>query len=257
MKFIYSLQSEWLKTKRSAASWLCIIGGFFIPTIYLLVFLVKSRTIAGADAMGNVWEMHFISMMQNMKAFLLPMGVIMASSLITQMEFKNNTWKQLHTTPQGLPTIFLAKFSVIAIMTVKFFVFFTIGVIVSGVIPCLIVDGKLPDDSFPILFFVKENIKVFILCLPIMAIQYLISLRFKNFLVPVGIGLVGLIGSMIGSIWEYIYISPYSYVFLDHIRNVDFFKGKININLYQGASIYFVLLMIISYLLFYYKKEKG
>lgn len=257
MKFIYSLQSEWLKTKRSAASWLCIIGGFFIPTIYLIYFLVKSKTIVEADAAGNVWELHFFSLMQNMKAFLLPMGVIMASSLITQMEFKNNTWKQLHTTPQSLTTIFLAKFSVIAIMTVKFFVFFSIGVILSGLIPCLIVNGKLPEDSFPFWFFIKENIKVFILCLPIMAIQYLISLRFKNFLVPVGIGLIGLIGSMIGSMWEYIYISPYSYVFLDHLRNVKVFTGKITINLYQEASIYFVLLMAISYVMFHYKKEKG
>ena len=258
MKFIYSLQSEWLKTKRSAASWLCIIGGFFIPTIYLIAFLVKSKTITEDAPMGNVWEIHFVSLMQNMKAFLLPMGVIMASSLITQMEFKNNTWKQLHTTPQSLPTIFLAKFSVIAIMTVKFFVFFSIGVILSGLIPCLIINGKLPEDPFPFLFFFKENFKVFILCLPIIAIQYLISLRFKNFLVPVGIGLIGLIGSMIGAaVWEYIYVSPYSYVFLDRMKNVDFFKGKIAINLYQGALIYFVMLMSISYVMFYAKKEKG
>lgn len=257
MQFIYSLQSEWLKTKRSAASWLCIIGGFFIPTIYLIVFLVKSRTIEYGVEDGNVWEGHFTNLMRNMKAFLLPMGVIMASSLITQMEFKNNTWKQLHTTPQSLTTIFLAKFSVIAIMTVKFFVFFTIGVILSGLIPCLIIKGKLPDDPFPFLFFIKENCKVFILCLPIMAVQYLISLRFKNFLVPVGIGLVGLIGSMIGSIWEYIYVSPYSYVFLDNVKDLPFFKGKININLYQGAIIYFSLLMLTSYFMFTKKKEKG
>lgn len=257
MQFIYSLQSEWLKTKRSAASWLCIIGGFFIPTIYLIVFLVKSRTIEFGVEDGNVWEAHFINLMRNMKAFLLPMGVIMASSLITQMEFKNNTWKQLHTTPQSLTTIFLAKFSVIAIMTIKFFVFFTIGVILSGLIPCLVINGKLPDDPFPFLFLIKENCKVFILCLPIIAIQYLISLRFKNFLVPVGIGLVGLIGSMIGSIWEYIYVSPYSYVFLDNVKDLPFFKGKININLYQGAIIYFSLLMMISYFMFTKKKEKG
>lgn len=257
MNFIYSLQSEWLKTRRSAASWLCIIGGFFIPTIYFIVFLVKSRTIEYGVTEMNVWEVHFIRMMQNMKAFLLPMGVIMASSLMTQMEFKNNTWKQLYTTPQSLTTIFLAKFSVIVIMTVKFFIFFTIGVILSGLIPCLIINGKLPEDTFPFLFFIKENCKVFILCLPILAVQYLISLRFKNFLVPVGIGLVGLIGSMIGSIWEFIYVSPYSYVFLDNVKNLDFYKEKININLYQGATIYFVLLMIISYYMFISKKEKG
>jgi lantibiotic transport system permease protein len=251
MKFIYSIQSEWLKTKGSAASWLCIIGGFFIPTIYLIYFISKGISIDNPDFSGYCWEMHFNNLMLNMKVFLLPMGVILASSLITQMEFKNNTWKQVHTTPQAYTTIFLAKFSVIALMTVKFFLFFTLGILISGAIPCLLKDQKLPAETFPLLHFLKANVKVFVLCLPILAVQYLISLQFKNFLVPVGIGLVALIGSMMGSGWEYIYISPYSYNILD-VRHVS--SG---LNIYYKASIYFLIVTACSYLLYLRKKEKG
>ena len=38
------------------------------------------------------------------------------------------------------------------------------------------------------MLFLKEDALYFIDCLPIVALQYLISLRFKNFLVPVGAG---------------------------------------------------------------------
>lgn len=63
---------------------------------------------------------HIFSGMAIDGSFLLPMGLILATSLITQMEFRNNTWKQLHTTPQKYSTIFTAKFIVIIGLTLQF-----------------------------------------------------------------------------------------------------------------------------------------
>ena len=249
MNFIHSLQSEWLKTKRSAASWLCIIGGFFIPFIYLIAFLKNNTSINKYP--NQIWETHFNELWHNMAIFLLPMGVILASSLITQMEFKNNTWKQLHASPQSYPTIFLSKYSVIFLMTVKFFLFFNIGLILSGLIPCLIVDGALPKEMIPIMAFLKGNVKLFIACMPILAIQYLISLMFKNFLVPVGIGLVGLIGSMIGMSWNYIFLSPYSYCAMQVV------PIKRDFNLHVYGLVCFAIISVISYILYIRKREKG
>lgn len=251
MNFIYSLQSEWLKTKRSAASWLCLIGGFFIPLIYLVVFIVYHKTINDYYPDYNVWRRHFNDLWQNMAGFLLPMGVILSSSLITQLEYKNNTWKQVHTSPQSFTTIFLAKFSVIVLMTLKFFLFFTIGILVSGIIPCLIFEHRFPIGGFPYDGFLIGSSRIFITCLPIIAIQYLISLKFKNFLVSIGIGLLGLIVSLIGLSWKYIYLSPYSYTAM------NIFSVKREFNIYFYSFIYFVLLMMFAYYLYVSKKEKG
>ena len=249
MNYIYSLQSEWIKTKRSAASWRCIIGGFFIPLIYFIGFLKEKNSIN--DYKFDIWQKLFNQSWQNMAAFLLPMGVILASSLITQIEYKNNTWKQLHATPQTYTNIFIAKFSVIILMTIKFFIFFNIGVILSGLIPCILFDNHLPKENLPIMYFIKWNIKYFITCLPIIAIQYLISLKFKNFLVPIGIGLLGLVGSLIGLSWKYIFISPYSYC------TMTVMQTKRDFNIFQFATIYFIVIMLISYYLYISKKEKG
>ena len=249
MNYNYSLQSEWIKTKRSAASCLCIIGGFFIPLIYFIGFLKEKNSIN--DYKFDIWQKLFNQSWQNMAAFLLPMGVILASSLITQIEYKNNTWKQLHATPQTYTNIFIAKFSVIILMKIKFFIFFNIGVILSGLIPCILFDNHLPKENLPIMYFIKWNIKYFITCLPIIAIQYLISLKFKNFLVPIGIGLLGLVGSLIGLSWKYIFISPYSYC------TMTVMQTKRDFNIFQFATIYFIVIMLISYYLYISKKEKG
>jgi hypothetical protein len=249
MNYINSLQSEWIKTKRSAASWLCIIGGFFIPLIYFIGFLKDKSSIN--DYKLDIWQKLFNQSWQNMAAFLLPMGVILASSLITQIEYKNNTWKQLHATPQTYTNIFIAKFSVIILMTIKFFIFFNIGVILSGLIPCILFDNHLPKENLPVMYFIEGNIKYFITCLPIIAIQYLISLKFKNFLVPIGIGLLGLVGSLIGLSWKYIFISPYSYCAMTITQT------KRDFNIFQFSTIYFILIMLISYYLYISKKVKG
>ncbi len=252
MKFIYCFRSEWLKTKGSSASWLCLIGGFFIPLIYLIVFIVYHKTINDYYPFFNPWRKHYNELWQNMAGFLLPMGVILASSLIAQLEYKNNTWKQVHTTPQSFTTIFLAKFAVVLFMTFKFFLFFTIGILVSGIIPCLIFDHKFPLVGFPAYGFLMGSVKIFITCLPILAIQFLISLKFKNFLVGIGIGLLGLIASLIGMSWKYIYLSPYSYTAM-----IAFPGVKWNFNIYIYAFVYFLVLSGISYYLYISKKEKG
>jgi hypothetical protein len=249
MKFIYSVQSEWIKTKRSSASWLCIIGGFFIPLIYLLKFFYDGNSINSYKV--EIWKLLFNQMWQNMATFLLPMGVILASSLIAQLEYKNNTWKQVHASPQSFTTIFFSKFTVIALMTLKFFLFFNIGILLAGVLPSLIFDHKLPIQEIPITYFLRANYNYFVTCLPILAIQYLISLKFNNFLVAVGIGLLGLIGSLIAMPWKYVYLIPYSY------SPMTVFQGKKDFPIYTYAFVYFVIIMIISYILYVSKKEKG
>ena len=103
--FIDSLGSEWLKRKRTAAAWLVIIGGFFIPSLILFARLYESEGLAVANQNPKFWEIQYTRCWEFMGFFLLPLGVILATSLVTQLEFRNNTWKQLCTTPQSLTTI--------------------------------------------------------------------------------------------------------------------------------------------------------
>ncbi len=59
MIFLYSLYSELLKTKRSASFWLSILGGFFIPVIYLIGFIYNHSSINKYRLDANIWAEHF------------------------------------------------------------------------------------------------------------------------------------------------------------------------------------------------------
>ncbi len=255
ISFLNSFQSEWLKKRHSASSWLTVIGGVFIPVIMLISRLVDYGSLSTTNASPHIWESLYTRSWQFMGLFLLPMGVIMATSLVTQLEFKNNTWKQLHTTPQRLTVIFFAKLAVILAMMLQFFVLFNIGIYLTGAIPALFKGVPYPGEAFPFLHYLKGNGWFFVDCLPIIALQYLISLQFKNFLVPVGAGLGLYVGSVIALFWKYGYTIPYCYAALDFAKKNT--RVDQTVNFHAWAFGYFAGLTIIGYILYLSKKEKG
>lgn len=256
--FLHSFQSEWLKTRHSLAAWLVILGGFFIPAIMVSVRLLYAHTLAADSINPHFWEKIFSNCWQMMALFLLPMGVILATSLITQLEFRNNTWKQLHTTPQYLTIIFAAKLAVILVMLVQLFLLFNIGIYLVGILPHILFGVVWPQEAFPFDFFLKKNAYFLVDCLPIVALQYLISLQFKNFLVPLSAGIGMMVASLTAVEWKYGYIFPYTYCPLNFfdLRNVETTLSQ-GPNIHWWAFGYFVLFTSISYILYLTQKEKG
>lgn len=254
--FIHSFQSEWLKTKRSLASWLVVLGAFFIPLIFVSARLLYPEKTQVELTSPKFWENTLGQSWQLMAIFLLPMGVILATGLITQIEFRNNTWKQLHTTPQRLSIIFWSKLSVILLMLLQFFVLFNVGIVLSGIIPSLLLSqAAYPKEIFPWVYFLKTSGYFFIDCLPIVALQYLVSLQFKNFIVPLSVGIGVLLASLFAVEWQYGYTVPYTYC----LYNFFLLKGaaKNVANIHAWALGYFAVFTLISFILYIYKKEKG
>jgi hypothetical protein len=256
---IRSFQCEWLKTRRSLASWLVLGLAGFTPAILLAIRIAHLDKLAVSYTSADFWEKLWTQSWEAMAAFFLPMGIILVTALITQLEYKNNAWKQLHTTPQKFITIFSAKMTVAVVMLLQLFLLFNLGVYLTGVIPALLsARVDYPTEPLPVGLFLREDLKFFIDCLPMLALQFLLGLQFKNFLVPVGVGfLVWILG--IGFIsWEYSYILPYAYTTLDHFMS----SGQIAlrrppISLQSLALAYFIVITVASYVLYVTKKVKG
>ncbi|MGL6268863.1 MAG: ABC transporter permease, partial [Chitinophagaceae bacterium] len=182
--------------------------------------------------------------------------IILSASLITQIEFKNNTWKQWHTTPQNYSILFIAKLTVIIVMMIQFFVLFNLGIYLSAVVPGLVIKGvPYPIEPIPFSLFIKQNLHFFIFCLPIIGLQYLISLQFRNFMVPVGGGILIWIASVGSLTWKYAYIIPYTHGSLFFLKIEG--RNKQDTNLIGWALCYFCLFTLLSYFFYVTKKEKG
>ena len=133
MSFAISLRVEVIKTKRSAAFWLSVIGAAFVPAIFFLMYFFRPEVFT-VQLKNNSWENHFMTGWQALSAFMLPMFVILTCSLISQIEFKNNTWKQVFASPQTLGNIFFSKFLTIQLMILFCFLLFDLCMITCAVV---------------------------------------------------------------------------------------------------------------------------
>jgi len=256
MSFIISTQVELLKTKRTPSAWLVIVGAAFIPMVYLLFFLLSPvETIQ--DMGAQPWAVYIIRSWQIYCFFVLPMTIILVSTLVTQIEFRNNTWKQVFATPQSFGNIFFSKFTTILLMIFCCLLLFNILVFFVGIV------ANLVNPGFPFLehaidwkMMVKLNVKTFISILGISAIQYWLSLRFKNFVVPTGIGAALLIGTVWASQWSHVYKYPYSFAYLS-LESVQK-PGRPFLENHELNSIgYFLVFTLIGLLEMKMRKDKG
>ena len=254
--FINCFAGEWIKKRRSFASWLVFAGGLFVPFITTIVFIVYPKQIMSLHTSKNFWGGLFEHSWQAMAFMLLPMGIVLAVSLITQLEFKNNCWKQLHTAPASFSSIYFSKLAVLIVMMLQLFILFNIGIYLSGIFPAIF-HSEIPFPAYTINYksIFIENGQFFVLCLPMIALQYLISLQFKNFMVPVGAGLALVVGGLIGLSWKYIYVFPPSYTAL-HFLQVKSTTIPTH-NLVNWSLGYFIFFTIVGYWLYISKKEKG
>jgi hypothetical protein len=254
--FLNSYRSEWLKKKRTAGSLLVIVGAFLIPVLVLLARIVQSQNLYEENTSAHMWEGIFMDCWQFMAVMLLPLGVILVTSLITQNEFRNNTWKQVHTTPQRFTTVYFAKLAVIITMLLQFFILFNIGMYLAGIVPGLFYnDIPFPIQDYPFVASLRMNAGYFICCLPIVALQYLLSLRFQNFLLPLGAGIGLMIGSLIGMHWEYGYTLPYSYSAIRFFSMNGGITAAISVKTW--ALAWFIAVSVLGYVMYIRKKEKS
>jgi hypothetical protein len=256
---VHAFGAEWLKRKRSFASWLVVGGSLFTPAVVTVVRLLKHRDLPQIYSAEKFWPQLWTASWESMAIFFLPMGAILATSLMAQIEWKNNTWKQVHALPISLATIFFAKLAVVLVMMTQFFVLFTGGIYLSAVIPYLLVTGvPYPPGAIPYWRFLHEDLLFFVDCLPIVGAQYLLSVRFKNFLVPIGLGFLAWVGALAALPWKFGYVIPYTYCMLDHLKDDP--KGKAvipDVDIHALALGYFCLFTIAGFWLFATKPQKG
>ena len=213
MNIVTSLRSEFLKTTGTAPFYLTLIGAAVGPVIYLLNVLLDEDEIDASekDPLNALFKM--LSEMNSVALF--PLFVILICTLLPQIEYRNNTWKQVFTSPQTKANVFLAKFMNVHLLMLVFliathlFMFLTIAG-VNFIKPTLNL-FKHPLNGTTVLV---NAANAYILLLAVCAIQFWLGLRFRNFIVPIGIGFaLWLAGTIMAVQYKsnLVYYFPYSF----------------------------------------------
>src|SRR6476661_10256486 len=108
MKLLTALHAEMLKTKRTASFYFTILGAAPVPLIFLLNVLTGGGDVEAVHK-GSLNAVFELGMERNGLVFL-PLYVILLCTLLPQIEYRNNTWKQVFASSQTKEAVFLARF---------------------------------------------------------------------------------------------------------------------------------------------------
>jgi hypothetical protein len=256
--FFDALQSEWLKQRRSLSAWLVLVGGFFVPAMMLAARLWNHEDLPALHESAHYWTALWKKAWEFSAMFLLPMGTIFATSLIAQIEHRNNAWKQVHALPLSVPTIFFAKLAIILGMLLQYLLLFLAGLALVAVLPALLPGVGLPRAAIPFDVFLRDSLMFLAGCLPIVALQYLLSLRFRNFMVPIGAGFVLWLASLMTLPWKWGWLLPYRYTIYHYVAGLaDAPLPVPKVGTAWMALGWCAVFLVAGYALFATAKQKG
>jgi hypothetical protein len=206
-----NIKNELIKLNKTFAFWLTIISGLVIPVLFFIVYLVKHADLIPAEGV-NPWEKFMLNQIKNSIPLFVPIFIVLITSLIIQVEHKSSGIKHLFALPIPKWSVYFSKLSIVIFTIIIGYVYFYLAILFFGFLL-----GMFHSD-LGFLDFQPEYIKYidmlftsFIASLGIVGIQFWMSFRFKNFIVPLAVGMVLVIIGLIASqAPESIYF-PYSF----------------------------------------------
>ncbi|MES2881873.1 MAG: ABC transporter permease [Bacteroidota bacterium] len=179
---------------------------------------------------------------------IIPMFVILISTLLPQIEYKNNAWKQVLASPLTKGNIFAAKYINLHLFFLLFlvanhFLMVVAGVVLHFVHPSL----KILNQTVDTYSIFVNIVNTYTALLAITAAQFWMGLRFKNFIAPLAIGIsLWIMGSILviqfdSKIAAYFPYSAHVYVSFPQ------FKSKIN-TVEWASGLYTIVFLILGFL---------
>lgn len=246
MSIAITLRSELLKTKRTAAFYLTLIGAAITPCAFLANIAMDGIEDIKTDTFNAIFK----SAAEMNGLVFFPLFVVLICTLMPQIEYKNNTWKQLITSPQSKANIFFAKFLNIHLLMILFMisthVFMILAVLIANV---MMPDVHLLDQPLNPNRILVNAANTYATTFAISAIQFWLGIRFRNFIVPTGVGLaLWLIGTIM--VFEYKWSSANYFPYSFHIY-AAYSKMKSQLNQVEwtslGCGLFFLMIGFLDF----------
>ena len=180
------LAIELRKEKRTGVIPVLLAVGILGAGYVFLNFIVRkdillSLPLAPMDVL--LTQLYGMIMILNM------FGIVVAACMIYNMEFKGNAVKKMYMLPVNVPGMYLCKFLILS-------AFFFVAVALQNLALMRIGMTDLPQGAFEMGTLIKFAGYSFLTSMPVLSFMVLISSRFENMWVPLGIGVAGFLSGM-------------------------------------------------------------
>ncbi len=210
--FTRALRAETLKLRRTPILWISLIGGAFVSLLIFCLYFFKVDELAKQGE--NPWLTYVSISVTLISTMLLTPYVVLATATINFPEHHSNSWKYLYTLPLPKSHIYFSKLSMtLGLTALTYLVFFATAMLGGFILGLSRPEYGFFDFSPPVSELLSIIFFSFISALGMIALHYWLSVRWKSFITPMGIGLLGYILAFIitGKTKLALYF-PYSFV---------------------------------------------
>ena len=181
-----ALVIELRKEKRTGVIPVLLAVGILGAAYAFVSFLIRKDTLLGLplDPMDIL-----LTQLYGMIMILNLFGVVVAACMVYNMEFKGSAIKKMYLLPMSVPRMYLCKF---LILTVMLFV----AVALENLALMKIGQSCLPQGTFEMGTLLRFAAYSFITSMPVLSFMVLVSSRFENIWVPLGLGVAGFLSGM-------------------------------------------------------------
>lgn len=208
MTFHRLFKAELIKTRGTHGFLITLLIPLLITILQFSIFYFKHAQFAGTGM--NPWGIMGRNLFNFLGIIVMPMYVVVIAYLVNFTEHQANSWKYLFALPIPKFQIYSAKSLLALLWLLLFCVLLSLLFLASG----QLLSQVRPDIGFQDYTitrpFLAAMIKLFLCGVGILSIQFFLSIYWKDFIRPVGIGLGLTIAGFILSSWEHIYIFPYA-----------------------------------------------
>ena len=193
--FFRSVSAEAFKLKRTPILWISIIGGVASAIIVFLLFFILTDEFIQFNQ--SPWLEYYEISYGVLSLLLIIPYIVLVTSTVAQAEHKSNAWKYLYALPLTKGNIYFSKlFMTIILIAFTHLIFFV----------STLVGAYILDLARPVFEFSKYTPDVgkwagiifhsFIAILGVTAIQYWLSVRWSNMIIPIAIGIMAFLLSI-------------------------------------------------------------
>ena len=180
------LSIELRKEKRTGVIPVLLAVGVLGAAYAFVNFLVRKDTLlnlplAPMDVL--LTQLYGVIMILNL------FGIVVATCMIYNMEFKGSAIKKMYMLPMSVPAMYLCKFLILTVM-------FLVAIVLQNLALMQIGMTDLPEGAFEMGTLVRFAGYSFLTSMPVLSFMLLISSRFENMWIPLGVGVAGFLSGM-------------------------------------------------------------
>lgn len=234
--YLRAFGAETLKLKRTLLIWTVFLAPAAVNLMLLLMMNDNDLSFGGFE---NGWLNLQFAMDPLWAILMVPLLVALQTALLGQVEHSEKSWKHLYALPIPRQAIYLSKWVISNLLLLATSIVYVAGTIFVGLFMQYVMRSCTGlDVPLPLGEMLAHALNIYLMMVLVISIQLFIGIRWNNFLVPIGVGMVAAFANIFIATSDKWYYSFFPWFLAGNTTfKPEYFAPSLLLSLVGGAAV--------------------